>query len=106
MHAQGAGPSSAEVATEASSVLAGLGILTFALFPVAVPGLLLFVIAPLALVAVLGALLAIPLVLAVWLTRMVVRAARSSMPSRRRSGRRAARRPLRRHRRGADSRCA
>jgi type IV secretory pathway TrbD component len=47
-------PSSAEVATELNGLLAGLGILTMSLFPIALPGLLLFVVAPLALVAVVG----------------------------------------------------
>jgi Flp pilus assembly protein TadB len=66
-------PSSAEVATELNGLLAGLGILTMALFPIALPGLLLFVVAPLALVAVVGVLLAIPLVLPVWLARTLMR---------------------------------
>jgi hypothetical protein len=66
-------PSSAEVATEVNGLLGGLGILTMALFPIALPGLLLFVVAPLALVAVAGVLVAIPLVLPVWLVRIVVR---------------------------------
>ncbi len=73
MHAQPAGPSSAEVATEVNGLSAGLGILTFAIFPVALPGLLLFVVAPLALVAGVGLLLAIPFVLPLWLARTVRR---------------------------------
>jgi len=73
MQAQRAGPSSADVATETNTLLAGLGILTFAIFPLALPGLLLFVIAPLALVALVGVLLAIPLVLPLWLARIVQR---------------------------------
>jgi hypothetical protein len=56
---------------EASSLLGG--ILTFAIFPLALPGLLLFVIAPLALVAMVGVLLATPLVLPLWLARVVLR---------------------------------
>jgi hypothetical protein len=55
------------------AVLAGLGILTMALFPIALPGLLLFVVAPLALVAVVGLLVAIPFVLPMWLARIVIR---------------------------------
>ena len=55
------------------AVLAGLGILTMALFPFALPGLLLFVAAPLILVAVVGVLLAIPLVVPLWLFRMLRR---------------------------------
>ena len=56
---------------EASSLLGG--ILTFAIFPLALPGLLLFVIAPLALVAMVGVLLATPFVLPLWLARVVLR---------------------------------
>ena len=55
------------------AALVGLGILTMALFPFALPGLLLFVVAPLALVAVIGLLLAIPLVLPLGLARIVMR---------------------------------
>ena len=66
-------PSSAELAAELTSLSGGLGILMVPLFPLALPGLLLFVIAPLALVAVAGVLLAIPFVLPVWLTRIVLR---------------------------------
>jgi hypothetical protein len=73
MHATSQTPSSAEVATEVSGLLAGLGILTMALFPVALPGLLLFVVAPLGLVAIAGVLVAIPLILPLWLARLVVR---------------------------------
>jgi membrane protein implicated in regulation of membrane protease activity len=51
------------------ALLAGLGILTVALFPIAVPGLLLFVVAPLILVAVPAVLLAIPVVLSLTLLR-------------------------------------
>ena len=66
-------PSSADVAAEVTSLSGGLGLLMVPLFPLAVPGLLLFVIAPLALIAVAGVLLAIPFVLPVWLTRIVLR---------------------------------
>ena len=66
-------PSSAELAVELTSLSGGLGILMVPLFPLALPGLLLFVIAPLALIAVAGVLLAIPFVLPVWLTRIVLR---------------------------------
>jgi hypothetical protein len=75
-------PSSAELTTEVSGLLTGLGILTMALFPIALPGLLLFVVAPLVFVAIAGLLLAIPLVLPFWLARFVVR----SWSARRRSG--------------------
>jgi hypothetical protein len=73
MHSPRSAPSSTEVATEAGGLLAGLGILTMALFPIALPGLLLFVVAPLVLLAVAGLLLAIPLVLPLWLARFLVR---------------------------------
>jgi hypothetical protein len=66
-------PSSADVAAEVTSLSGGLGILMVPLFPLALPGLLLFVIAPLALVAVVGVLVATPVVLPVWLTRIVLR---------------------------------
>jgi len=80
MHAHPAGPSSADVASEANGLLAGLGIITFAIFPVALPGLL-FVVAPLALVAVVGLLLAIPVLLPLWLARAVRRARSGSRPA-------------------------
>jgi hypothetical protein len=72
MHAPPAAPSSADVATEVNGLLTGLGILTFQIFPFALP-LLVLVVAPLALVALAGLLLAIPFVLPVWLARVVLR---------------------------------
>ena len=70
--------SSAELATEASSYLVGLGILSLALFPFVLPGLLLALVLALPLV-----LPAVP-VLLIWLVaRGVVRALRSSRESRR-----------------------
>jgi hypothetical protein len=54
------------------AVLVGLGILTMALFPFALPGLLL-VVAPLAVLAVAGLLLALPLVLPLWVVRIAIR---------------------------------
>jgi hypothetical protein len=65
-------PSTTEVATEAGGLLAGLGIITAALFPFALPGLLLVVV-PLALVAVVVLVLAIPLLLPLWLVRSLRR---------------------------------
>ena len=65
-------PSSAEVATKVNDVSVGLGILTFALFPFALPGIVL-VVAPLVLVVVVGLLVAIPVVLPLWLARSLVR---------------------------------
>lgn len=73
MNPRRTGPSLGELTTETNSVLAGLGILTVALFPLALPGLLLFVVAPIALVAMVGVLLATPLVLPIWLARIVLR---------------------------------
>jgi hypothetical protein len=64
-------PRTSEIATEVNGLLAGLGILTTALFPFALPGLLLA--APLALLAVAGLILAIPVVLPLWLVRVVRR---------------------------------
>ena len=68
-------PSSAELAAELTSLSGGLGILMVPLFPLALPGLLLFL--GLAVVCVVVAeavvLLAIPFVLPVWLTRIVLR---------------------------------
>ena len=61
-------PSTTELATEVNGLLAGLGILTVALFPFAVPCLVL-VVAPVAVLALAGALLAAPLVLPLWLFR-------------------------------------
>ena len=71
MQSHRAGPSSADLATEVSTLLAGLGIVTVALLPLTLPGLLLFVIAPLALVAAVVVLLATPVFLPVWLARVV-----------------------------------
>jgi hypothetical protein len=73
MHSRRMPTSPSDVATETGSLLAGLGILTTALFPIALPGLLLFVVAPLALVAVAGLALAIPLLLPLWLARILFR---------------------------------
>jgi hypothetical protein len=54
------------------ALLVGLGILTMALVPLALPGLL-FVVAPLVLVVAVGALLALPLVLPLWLLQTLRR---------------------------------
>jgi hypothetical protein len=63
MHAHRAAPSPADVAAKANTLLAGLAVLKMAPFPLALAGLLLCIVAPLALVAVVGVLLATPLVL-------------------------------------------
>lgn len=73
MHSKRAGPSPGAVATEATTLLAGLGILMIQVVPLALPGLLLFVIAPLGLVVLVGVVLAAPFVLPVWLGRIVLR---------------------------------
>jgi hypothetical protein len=62
-------PSVADVAAEANALSTGLGILTFTLFPWAVPGLVL-VIGPLLLLAVPVLLLAGVVLLPVWLARV------------------------------------
>jgi hypothetical protein len=72
--------SATDVATELGGLSAGLGILSFSLFPLAVPGLL-FVIAPLAVLAVAGALLALPIVLPLWLARSALRRLSARQPS-------------------------
>jgi membrane protein implicated in regulation of membrane protease activity len=64
--------SPADVAAEAGGLMAGLGLVTFTLFPFAVP-LLALTIAPLVLLAVAAALLALPVVLPLWLVRLVLR---------------------------------
>jgi Flp pilus assembly protein TadB len=74
--------SAVEVATQVNAEMAGLGILTFALFPLAVPGLVLFVIAPLVALAVVGAVLAAPFVLVLSLF-LIVRRRRSRRRARR-----------------------
>jgi hypothetical protein len=98
MHAPRATPSSADVAMQVSSLSVGLGILTLALFPFALPALVL--LAPLALLPVAGMLLAAPILLPLWLARNVRRAssggpllpAGNTPPMRRASRRRRARR--------------
>jgi hypothetical protein len=66
-------PSAADVGAEITSLSAVLGVLTMALFPLALPGLLLFVVLPLILVAVPGRVLVGLLALTVGLTRIVRR---------------------------------
>ena len=72
MQAQRSGHSPADVAAEANTLLTGLGILTIQIFPIALP-LLVLVVAPLALVAMVGLLLVAPVVLPLWLVRTVLR---------------------------------
>jgi hypothetical protein len=75
MNAPRAAASSADVGMEATTLFAGLGILTLQLFPLALPCLLL-VFGPLAVLAVAGLLLAIPFALPLWLARVVLRSRR------------------------------
>jgi Flp pilus assembly protein TadB len=82
MPAQSTRDSAVEVATQVNAGMAGLGILTFALFPLTVPGLVLFVIAPLVALAVVGAVLAAPFVLVLSLV-LIVRRRRSRRRARR-----------------------
>jgi len=72
MNGHPAGPSPADVASEGNALATGLGIITFTFFPFALPALV-FVIAPLALLGLVAAVLAIPFVLPVWLVRRVRR---------------------------------
>ena len=64
MDAPYATPPPAAVVAEVSNLSAGLGILSFALFPLAMPLVLVFVVAPLLILAVplvlLGAIVALP----------------------------------------------
>jgi hypothetical protein len=70
MHSHRAEP--ADVAAEAGSLMAGLGILTVQIFPFSLP-LLILVVGPLLPLAVAGLLLAAPFLLPVWLARVVRR---------------------------------
>jgi membrane protein implicated in regulation of membrane protease activity len=73
MHGSRTRPSPSEVASELGALSAGLGILTMALFPFAVPGVLVFVVLPLALVALPALLLAALVVPPLWLARTMSR---------------------------------
>src|ERR687896_2687822 len=68
-------PSPADLAVEAGGLIQGLGTLTIALFPFALP-LLVLVIGPLAVLALAGLVLAIPILLPLWLGRLALRAVR------------------------------
>ena len=72
MDAPPATPTATDVAGELSAWMVGLGILTMMLFPFAIP-LLVLVIAPIALIALAGLLLAAPFILAFWLVRSLLR---------------------------------
>src|SRR5918999_4777282 len=88
MKAPGAEPSPSDIADEINSLSAGLGILTTALFPFALPALLLALplaipLIPLALLAVLVVLLVRIVALPLRLARDLVRRVRSSQPGHR-----------------------
>ena len=68
-------PSPADLAVEAGGLIQGLGTLTIALFPFAIP-LLVLVIGPLAVLALAGLVLALPILLPLWLGRLALRALR------------------------------
>jgi hypothetical protein len=68
-------PSAADLAGWVGAFSAGLGILTVPLFPLALP-LIVLTIAPLAVLAVAGLLLALPIILPIWLARRVLAALR------------------------------
>jgi hypothetical protein len=81
-------PSAADLADRVGALAAGLGILTVPLFPFAIP-LILLTIAPLAVLAVAGLLLALPILLPLWLARRVLSALRRGpqpVPVRRQGG--------------------
>ena len=69
-------PSPAAVVDEVSWLSAGLGIFSFALFPLAMPLVLVFVVAPLAILAAPFLLLAAVVVVPFKLVRMVARRVR------------------------------
>jgi hypothetical protein len=68
-------PSIADLAGEVGALSAGLGILTVPLFPLAIP-LIVLVIGPLAVLALAGLLLALPILLPLWLARRMLQALR------------------------------
>jgi hypothetical protein len=78
MHTRPEVTSPADVAGEAGSIMAGLGIVTVQLFPFALPLLILALgpLLPLALVPLVLAVLAVPILLPLWLGRLVLRAIR------------------------------
>ncbi len=65
-----------EVAGEAANILAGLGILTIQLFPIALP-LILLTLAPLAVLGLALALVALPLLIPFWGARAIMSRVRS-----------------------------
>lgn len=72
-------PSPADLAVEAGGLIQGLGTLTIAIFPFAIP-LLALVIGPLAVLGLAGLVLALPILLPLWLGRLALRALRGRPP--------------------------
>ncbi len=70
------GITSTDVAGEATNLLAGLGILTIQLFPIALP-LILLTLAPLVVLGLALALVALPLLIPFWSARAIMSRARS-----------------------------
>ena len=91
MDAHSESPSPADLADAAGMLVVGLTTLTIQIFPFALP-LLILVIGPLAVLAVAGLLLALPILVPLWLARKLL----SVLRERRRRG--AAVAPALRHR--------
>jgi hypothetical protein len=77
-------PSPADLAGVAGGMIVGLTTLTIQIFPLALP-LLILVIGPLAVLALAGLVLAIPILLPLWLGRLALRALRGRGEPRRRT---------------------
>jgi hypothetical protein len=75
MDAHSESPSPADLASQAGGLIVGLTTLTIQIFPFALP-LLILVIGPLAVLALVGLLLALPILLPLWLGRLALRALR------------------------------
>jgi hypothetical protein len=75
MDAYSESPSTADLAGRVGALNVGLGTLTFQLFPFALPAIIL-VVGPLAVLAVAGLLLVLPILVPLWLGRLGLRALR------------------------------
>jgi hypothetical protein len=75
MYANSSAPDPIDLASEAGGLMTGLSTLVIQLFPFAMP-LLVLTVAPLAVLALAGLLIAVPIVLPLLLGRMVFRALR------------------------------
>jgi hypothetical protein len=80
MDAHSESPSPADLAGEAGMLVVGLTTLTIQIFPFALP-LLILVIGPLAVLALAGLLLALPILVPLWLGRKLVAILRGRRPS-------------------------